>query len=194
MIGNMNPLVAAQFIDHMDDKYENDPLYDNKAVEMEMKVLESAPPIPMKTCATNVQTAFVLGIVLASLSLPGAGLLYFLEGKTTGIISGVIGVLIQCILIFGADKQHRTAILVWMVLTILSCIYYAIMAIFGMVAIGAAIALKSAAPIVIFMFFIAILFLIGYIILLIWTIIVAKKARKEIEETENGSSMNRLID
>ena len=24
MIGNMNPLVAAQFIDHMDDKYEND--------------------------------------------------------------------------------------------------------------------------------------------------------------------------
>ena len=25
------------------------PLYDNKAVETEMKVLESAPPIPMKT-------------------------------------------------------------------------------------------------------------------------------------------------
>ena len=93
--------------------------------------------------------------------------------------------MIQCILIFGAHKRHRTAILVWMVLTILSCIYYAILAILGIVGVGAA---KGAASIQIFMGFIPILFLIGYIILLSWTIDVAKKTRKEIQETENDLS------
>ena len=141
-------------------------------------------------CATNVKAAFVLGIVLAAqyvliLGLAILILLYHpVEGTKIGIISGVIGVLIQCILIFGAHKRHRTAILVWMVLTILSCIYYAILAILGIVGIGVGAA-KGAAPIQIFMAFIPILFLIGYIILLSWTIDVAKKARKEIQETEN---------
>ena len=141
-------------------------------------------------CATNVKAAFVLGIVLATqyvliLGLAILILLYHpVEGTKIGIISGVIGVLIQCILIFGAHKRHRTALLVWMVLTILSCIYYAIIAIMVMVGFGA-IAAKGAAPIQIFIVFILILFLIGYIILLSWTIDVAKKARKEIQETEN---------
>ena len=135
-----------------------------------------------------------MGIVLATqyvliLGLAILILLYHpaVEGTKIGIISGVIGVLIQCILIFGAHKRHRTAILVWMVLTILSCIYYAIIAIMVMVGFGA-IAAKGAAPIQIFMGFIPILFLIGYIILLSWTIDVAKKARKEIQETENDLS------
>ena len=168
MIGNMNPLVAAQFIDHMDDKYENDPLYDNKAVEMEMKVLESAPPIPMKTCATNVQTAFVLGIVLAVLSLIGCG------NGSNGIIKGIIDVIIHCILIFGAHTRNSTAILVWMVLAILSCIGYVILVVLGVIAIADAGA--AAAGVVVF-----IVFMVGISLFQIWTIIVAKNARKEIE-------------
>ena len=171
MIGNMNPLVAAQFIDHMDDKYENDPLYDNKAVEMEMKVLESAPPIPMKTCATNVQTAFVLGIVLAVLSLIGCG------NGSNGIIKGIIDVIIHCILIFGAHTRNSTAILVWMVLAILSCIGYVILVVLGVIAIAdAGAAGAAAAGVVVF-----IVFMVGIILFQIWTIIVAKNARKEIE-------------
>ena len=177
MIGNMNPLVAAQFIDHMDDKYENDPLYDNKAVEMEMKVLESAPPIPMKTCATNVQTAFVLGIVLAVLSLIGCG------NGSNGIIKGIIDVIIHCILIFGAHTRNSTAILVWMVLAILSCVGYAILTVLGVVAIahaGAAGAGGEAVGVAV----VFIIFMIGIILFQIWTIIVAKNARKEIEAGE----------
>ena len=128
-------------------------------------------------CATNVKAAFVLGIVLAVFSLISC------DNRSNGIINGIIGAIIHCVLIFGAHTRNSTAILVWMVLAILSCIGYAILAILGVVAIahaGAAGAPGEAVGVVIFF----IIFMIGIILFQIWTIIVAKNARKEIEAGE----------
>ena len=128
-------------------------------------------------CATNVKAAFILGIVLAVLSLIGCG------NGSYGIINGIIGVIINCILIFGAHTRNSTAILVWMVLAILSCIGYAILTVLGVVAIahaGAAGAGGEAVGVAV----VFIIFMIGIILFQIWTIIVAKNARKEIEAGE----------
>ena len=81
-------------------------------------------------CATNVEAAFVLGIVLAVLN----GLSCFNEDPEV-IANGIIGAVIHCTLIFGAHKRNSTAILVWMVLAILSCIGLAIIAILGIIGI-----------------------------------------------------------
>ena len=82
-------------------------------------------------CATNIKAAFVLGIVLAVLSFLGCA------GKMQGVIAGgIMSGLIHCILVFGAHTRNSTAILVWMVLAILSCIGLAIMAILGIIGIA----------------------------------------------------------
>ena len=58
-------------------------------------------------CKNNVQASFVIGIVLAVLCLIGiAG-----DSSLLGIVLGIVGALIHCILIFGAHKRLRTAIL-----------------------------------------------------------------------------------
>ena len=57
-------------------------------------------------CKDNVQASFVIGIVLAILSLIGS-----VDTQPLNIALGVVGALIHCILIFGAYKRHRTAIL-----------------------------------------------------------------------------------
>ena len=116
-------------------------------------------------CATNVKAAFILGIVLAVLSLIGCG------NGSNGIIKGIIDVIIHCILIFGAHTRNSTAILVWMVLAILSCIGYVILVVLGVIAIA-----DAGTAAVVF-----IVFMVGIILFQIWTIIVAKNARKEIE-------------
>ena len=125
-------------------------------------------------CATNVKAAFVLGIILAALSFIGC-----FNGRD-GIINGIIGVIIHCVLVFGAHTFNSTAILVWMVLAILSCIGYAILTIFAVIAIahaGAAGAAGEAVGVVV----VLIVFMIGIILFQIWTIVIAKNARREIE-------------
>ena len=128
-------------------------------------------------CATNVKAAFVLGIILAALSFIGC-----FNGRD-GIINGIIGVIIHCVLVFGAHTRNSTAILVWMVLAILSCIGYAILTIFAVIAIahagaaGAAGAAGKAVGVVV----VLIVFMIGIILFQIWTIVIAKNARREIE-------------
>ena len=57
-------------------------------------------------CKDNVQASFVIGIVLAILSLINC-----VEYSPLNIALGIVGALIHCILIFGAYKRHRTAIL-----------------------------------------------------------------------------------
>jgi len=125
-------------------------------------------------CATNVKAAFVLGIVLAVLSLLGCG------NGNNGIINGIIGGIIHCVLIFGAHTRNSTAILVWMVLAILSCIGDTILAVLGVVEIAGAAGAEGEAQAVgaVIVF---IVFMIGIILFQIWTIIVAKNARKEID-------------
>ena len=82
-----------------------------------------------------------------------------------------------------SSTRNSTAILVWMVLAILSCIGLAIVAVLGIIGIthlGAAGAAGGAVGVgVVF-----IVFFIGIILFQIWTIIVAKNARKEIEAGE----------
>ena len=126
-------------------------------------------------CATNVKAAFVLGIVLAVLSLIGLG------NGSNGIINAIIGVIIHCVLIFGAHTRNSTAILVWMVLAILSCIGYAILTVLGVFAIAHASAAVALPGDLVAGFGFYIAFMIGIILFQIWTIIVAKNARKEIE-------------
>ena len=84
-------------------------------------------------CATYVKAAFVLGIVLAILSLVGVA-----DGShgTSGRIVAVISAMIHCVLIFGAHTRNSKVILVWMVLAILSCIGLAIIAILGIIGIA----------------------------------------------------------
>ena len=131
-------------------------------------------------CATNVKAAFVLGIILAALSFIGC-----FNGRD-GIINGIIGVIIHCVLVFGAHTRNSTAILVWMVLAILSCIGYAILAVFGVIAIAGHAGAAGAAGETLGVVVVFIVFMIGIILFQIWTIIVAKNARKEIEASQNG--------
>ena len=157
-------------------------------------------------CAKNVKAAFVLGIVLAVFKSFLYCLPFFFvpsedqEGTIfPGIIIGIIYVMINCFLIFGAHKRHSTAILVWMVLAILECIGFAILAIvvaFAVTGHGMDMLpvigyfLPFVVPIV-GIFPIFIVFYSVYIILLIWTIIVAKNARKEIEA--DGSDLDTIV-
>ena len=93
--------------------------------------------------------------------------------------------MIHCYLSFGAHTRNSIAILVWMVLAIFSCIGNAIIAIMAIIEFaqksagafaGAGAIAISVGPIV---------FFIGIIVFQIWTIIVAKNARKEIEAIED---------
>ena len=160
---------------------------------------------------TNLKATFFLGIALAVLSFLSCLQFFFARSQdgqilTIGTIVGIIGVMIHCILIFGAHKRHSTAIIVWMVLAILECIGLAILVsafAFALVITNYALSfvigyfLFLIAPFVIgyFLFLIppivAIPIIIVYIILLIWTIIVAKNARKEIEA--DGSDLDTIV-
>ena len=136
-------------------------------------------------CATNVEAAFILGFVLAVLS--GLSCFNMVAGA---IVNGIIGAVIHCILIFGAHTRNKTEILVWMILAILACIGVAIITILGVVALGGVSALAgahagaAAAGQVAVVAVVFIAFMIGIILFQIWTIIVAKNARKEIEAGE----------
>ena len=124
--------------------------------------------------AKNIDAAFVLGIVLAVLSLT------FCFNGSDGIFSGIIGVIMNCILIFGAHTRNSTAILVWMILAILSCIGLAIICFLGIIAIDHIMG-SGAGEEQFVVATVLIVFMIGIILVQIWTIIVAKDARKEIE-------------
>ena len=127
-------------------------------------------------CAKNIKAAFVLGIVLAVLNFLSCLPFCFAQNTEltlVGISIGVIGVMTHCILIFGAHKRHSTAILVWMVLAILECILAYILA--GLIFFLLLLIHPMFEIVAIF------IFISVYIILLIWTIIVAENARKEIK-------------
>ena len=89
--------------------------------------------------------------------------------------------MIHCILILGTHTRNSLAILVWMIFAILSCIGNAIIAVMAIIVFAqtgegaGAIAFSVG----------TILFFIGMIVFEIWTIIVAKNAREEIEDEED---------
>ena len=77
-------------------------------------------------CKDNVQACFVLGIILVVLNLLSSfGLIFACisdEGMYPYLLIGIFGALVSGLLIYGAHKRNRTAILIWMVLTIIGVI------------------------------------------------------------------------
>merc|ERR1711935_183721 len=138
-------------------------------------------------CATNVQAAKVLGIIFVVCSVLGCFGQQPDGSRISNIVGGIAGALISGILVYGAVKRSSTAILVWMILAIVQCIGFAAIAILAVVAMSVvagaasgvtadvAVAGITAGVIVIVVYG-------GMILFVIWTIIVAKNARREIDE------------
>ena len=118
-------------------------------------------------CKSNVEAAKVLGIIYAILSLLGT-----FNGGAQNIAQGVISCLISLILVYGAHTRNGTAILVWMVLVMINLVWIVIIVILAIIALVGGASGSLIGLIVIY---------IGLIFYVIWTLIVAKNARKEIE-------------
>ena len=73
-------------------------------------------------CATNIKAAFDLGLGLSIVSFLSCS-----TGDLFDVINGVAHGVINWFLIFGAYKRQSTAILIWIVFAVISCIGYAIM-------------------------------------------------------------------
>ena len=87
----------------------------------------------------------------------------------------IVGMLIHCILIFGAYFRHRIAIIVWLICAIITCTINLVVVILGILDFQKApIGLSSA-------YIVFSVYLFGVIIFEIWIIFVANNARKEIE-------------
>ena len=139
--------------------------------------------------AKPIDAAFILGIVLAVLSL-----MIFFNGSTVimdyhkWIINGIIGVMINCILIFGAYTRNSTAILAWIILAILSYIGLVIIGILCIFIVFFDERLIRGHPEKELAMFFSLVFMVGTILFQIWTIIVAKNARKEIDAESSVES------
>ena len=78
-------------------------------------------------CETNVQAAFVLGIIGIVFSLCFCAFPPYTGG---GIFLGIVEALISAILIYGAHKRNHKAILISIILLILECVGEVIYAIY----------------------------------------------------------------
>ena len=128
-------------------------------------------------CQNNVQAALVLGILFVIFSL-----LSCVGGKTENITIGIIGALINGILVFGAYTRNSTAILVWMILGVLECIGLIVVVIITTIFLisGNATGIFLGGGIF------AIIICVGMIFFCVWTHIVANNARKEIHESQTN--------
>ena len=86
-------------------------------------------------CGPNVKVAFYLGIIFVILGILNC----FGEDekgeRLTNIIGGVVGALINGLLVYGANARNSTAILVWMVLAVIECILVCVFAVLLVIAI-----------------------------------------------------------
>merc|ERR1712223_698734 len=155
-------------------------LYDYKRITKMPRVLEC--------CKDNVQACFVLGIVFAGLNV-----LFCLFGDASNILYGIYGALVSGILIYGAHKRNRTAILIWMVLTIIGVIGLIVVSVLAIIFVSDSefvsefdteIDAGDGLGIVVLSVIIAGIF----ILFDIWTIIVAKRARAEIHKEATGEN------
>ena len=136
-------------------------------------------------CQTNLQAAFVLGIINLVLS---CGFFGFED-----YVDGAIGIVVSIVLIVGAKAPNATALLVWMILACLQCVAMICVAIYGLVVgavVGAAVATSAdqkpldpdAKTVLGAAVILGVVYVVGVIMFQIWTIIVANKARKEIDQ------------
>jgi lysylphosphatidylglycerol synthetase-like protein (DUF2156 family) len=145
-------------------------------------------------CASNIKAAKILGIILAVLY--GLGIVYdftkpLTKGDIFSIVTGFLGVASASILAYAAFTRNSKAMLIYIYSTILMIILTIAGAIWVVVEVfnydhyefsghndGTDDALKTAKPIGLI---IVVVIAIASILFDIWTIFVAKNAKKEIE-------------
>ena len=126
-------------------------------------------------CASNIKAAFVIGIVLAVLYTLNIAISFY-NGIVDGIFSiftGFLGLVSASILAYGAHTRNAKAMLIYIGSATLIIIFF----------IAQTMALTSALMIGAFGTVgkgIAVVYAVGVIIFDIWTIIVAKNAKKEM--------------
>ena len=94
--------------------------------------------MPCCCCKTNVKAAFIIGIFLMILSLFPCLLAFLISDKDNLYLQKVVSLIATCIstalahgiLVYGADKRNRSAILIWIVLQIIGLVVVTIIIIF----------------------------------------------------------------
>ena len=139
-------------------------------------------------CQTNLQATFVLGII----SLVFGGLSFIFNNYAGGI-----GIVVGICYIVGAKSPNSSAILVGMIFACIECVGMIIMSILVIVSAGAVAdsvhrynrsygyhgqTNQDAVAILGGMVIVGVIYTVGVVIFQIWTIIVANKARKEIDQ------------
>ena len=73
-------------------------------------------------CSSNLQAAWVLGIIFSIFNLLGC-----IRGDIQSIVAGIVFALINAFLIFGAIKRNKIVLMVWIVLAFMEigvyCVY-----------------------------------------------------------------------
>ena len=108
------------------------------------------------------------------------------------VLYGIYGALISGILIFGAKQRNSTATLIWMVFAIIDVVWLIVVAVLAIIAVmaissqqkGLELNIDVGSGMTILIIFI--IFLGGLIVFKIWTLIVAKKTREEIQVPDEG--------
>ena len=134
-------------------------------------------------CKDNIEASSVLGIIYTFVCL----VLFIGTAATsdesseryTWLVYGVYGSLVSGLLIFGAKRRNPTAILVWMFFAIIGVILLIIL--FVLVAMLTAVVHDPAHGDIHMSVYMFMILYVAFILFQIWTIIVAKRAREEIQ-------------
>ena len=112
-------------------------------------------------------------------------------GEYGGIAVGIVGALLSAILVYGAHARNHTAILIWMIFAILQCIGAVIAAIYCTILVVGVNKKLTEDQLIIC------IALIIYMVVIIFfefcTIIVAKNARKEIQQDQRKNSPKPMV-
>ena len=166
---------------------------------------------------SNIKTALIIGIILAVFHFLGllVGLsqntlvtLYYTILYYFDIVANLLGMVSAYILIYGAYKRNSTALMVYMVSTIVMIILLVVRTVFAILAVMDLTAFASNETYAVSMeqkgvvaavgtgvTVISLIWAVGQILFDVWTIIVAKNAKIEIEfqghvVVSNGAAPN----
>ncbi len=133
-------------------------------------------------CESNIKACFYLRIIFIVLNIAALATQY---GDVKAIVVGLIFALVNGLLVIGAHLRNKTCILVWIVLAVIQAIVLIIFTILLIVAIVALVAqgqgYQSVVGAVLAIFSIALIIYVIIATLLIWAIVIANRAIKEIE-------------
>jgi len=123
-------------------------------------------------CKSYRQAAFVMGIIFIVLNIIG---FIMMRNGIRDLVFGIICALVNGILVFGAHKSHSKAILVWMILAAIEALIYVIFMILIIVYVVKFFALGA------WTFLIVVIVYAIEIGIVIFGILIAKRAREEID-------------